>query len=333
MVDRMETRRYEFVLEANSPIAHHEGSIGNHAMIMRRKTRQPDGSWAMVPIITADTMRHKLREAASMAILDAAGMLSMNSLSEAALRLMFAGGMITGSSGGAVKLDTYRELCDLIPSLALFGGCAENRCIPGRLNVDDAVLICNESAHQLPHHVVDWMCSFGGEIDTGRAHVEEVQRVRMDPVLNPTKRALLTTDEQVAVNTRLQLSERSSADGDPVGKQDAKCTMMPRSFERVCAGSLFYWSLQCTLLSDLDLDTFNTAVLSFLGRAVVGGKQGTGHGSLKVRWGGQQTLSRPSETPKVFDTGTLAPGIGKLLRAHIAERADRLHAFLGRVVA
>lgn len=331
----LETKRYEFVLEAASPIAHHEGTIGNHATIMRRKTRQPDGSWAHVPCITADTMRHKLREASSLAILDAAGLLSAGTLSEAALRLLFAGGMITGSAGGAVKLDTYRELCDMIPPLALFGGCAENRCIPGRMNVDDAVLICSESEHQLPAYVHDWIRNHGGDVDTARAHVEEAQRVRMDPSLNPAKRALLTTGEQVAINTRLQLSERASAEEDHAAKTEAKSTMLPRTFERVASGSLFFWSLQCTLLSDLDLDTFNAAVLGFLGRAVVGGKQGTGHGQLKVRWAWQHTLTRHRETPDTFETGALAPKVGELLRAHMRDsrRIERLQTFLAGVNA
>jgi len=333
MAEMFEVKRYEFVLEAAQPVCHLETTLGNHGLLMRRKTRQPDGSWANVPVITADTMRHHLRAAASMAVLDAVGMLHPGAMSEAALRLMFAGGMITGSAGGSVKLDRYRELCELIPPLALFGGCAENRCIPGRMNVDDAVLICDESMHQIPAHAAAWMADHGGAVDAGRAHVEEVQRVRMDPSLDPARRALLTDGDKVSVNERLRLSEQAGADGDAVARAASRSTMLPRTFERVCAGSLFFWAVQCTLLSDLDLDTFNTAVLGFLGRAVVGGKQATGHGTLRVRWAWQHTLARPVESPSVFETGALSPRVGAMLRAHMSERRDRVRQFLQGVAS
>ncbi len=67
---KMDRVRYEFVLEAALPIAHHEGTFGNEAVIMRRKIRQKDG-WAKVPIVTGDTMRHGMREAAAYVLLDA----------------------------------------------------------------------------------------------------------------------------------------------------------------------------------------------------------------------------------------------------------------------
>jgi hypothetical protein len=66
--------RWEFILEAQEPIAHHSESMGNTAIAMRQKTRLADGSFVSVPIITGDTIRHQLREAASYALLDAAGM-------------------------------------------------------------------------------------------------------------------------------------------------------------------------------------------------------------------------------------------------------------------
>ncbi|MGH8630893.1 MAG: hypothetical protein ACREU7_09045, partial [Burkholderiales bacterium] len=116
----MERKRLEFILEARSPIAHHQETFGNTAVLMRQKVRQPDGSFAAVPIITGDTMRHGLREAGTYCLLDCAGLLG-EALTEQALRLLFAGGMVTGS-GSVVKLDEYREMVDLVPTLALLGG-------------------------------------------------------------------------------------------------------------------------------------------------------------------------------------------------------------------
>jgi len=72
--------------------------------ILRQLVLQPNGTRAKVQIVTGDTMRHGLREASSYMLLEAAGLLDQK-LTEEALRLLFSGGMVTGSSGSGVKLD------------------------------------------------------------------------------------------------------------------------------------------------------------------------------------------------------------------------------------
>lgn len=330
----MERKRYEFILRADSPIAHHAEVFGNAAIIMRRKTRQPDGSFVDIPIVTADTMRHGLREAAAYAVLDAAGMLDAGALSEAAIRLLFAGGMVTGKGGAStVKLDTYRVLCEMVPPLALLGGCAENRVIPGRVQVDDAVLICDESAHQLPVWVNDWMRDHGGTLETCRAHVVEEQRVRMDPTLDPGKRKLLASGDEVAVNARLLASETASANDDAVGKADAKSSMMPRRYETLAAGSLLYWGVSATCYSELDVDTLHVMVASFLSGARVGGKRGTGHGLITPITARQCAVLRPREVPENLDFAGLTTRMGSVFSRHMADRAERVREYLSAVDA
>lgn len=327
----IEHRRYEILLQSIEPIAHHSETFGNSAIAMRRKTRQPDGSFVAVPIVTGDTMRHGLREAAAYALLDAAGLLDAPSLTEAALRLLFSGGMITGSAGGAVKLDEYRRMIDLIPSLSLFGGCAGNRCIPGKIQVSDAVLVCEETMHLMPDWVKEHLA--GTSIDTHRSYVEEVQRVRMDPALVPAKRMLLSDGERAASENRLLVSEAARESDDAVAIEDSKSTMMPRRFETVVTGSLFHWTLSAVCHSALEVDTFHVAVSSFLSHARVGGKKGTGHGLMIPVAGHQINVARPSEQTTAIDPGALAPKIGDLFRSHISERSSDVATFLREVVA
>lgn len=318
----IEHLRVEFVLEAQSPIAHHEGTFGNSAIIMRQKVRRPDGSWCRVPIVTGDTMRHGLREASTYALLDAAGMLG-EELTESALRLLFAGGMVTGSSGSTVRLDEYRRLIETLPTIALLGGCAGNRIIPGAIEVDAAQLICEETAHLLP----PWVTETQHVGDSCRAHVEEVQRVRMDPTLDPGKRKLLRPVDAEAVQQRLLASATAT---DAVATDDAKSSMMPRRFETVVAGSRFFWSISARLHSELERDTFMVMVATFLSGAVVGGKRGTGHGKLKPITARNVQIRTYAEKAETFDLG--AP-VGQMFRAHVAERADALRAFLRTVAA
>lgn len=325
----MERKRYDLLLEAVTPVAHHEEVLGNEAVLMRRKVRHA-GCWARVPVITADTMRHGLREAAAWATLDAAGLTGRETLSEGALRLLFAGGMLTGRGDGAVvSLDRYREAVDLLPALALLGGCADNRVIPGRLAVDDAVLVCAEAGALLPR----WIAEAEAPLESCRAAVEDVQRVRMDPALSPLHRGLLTAEARAAVEGRLLASEAAHAGDDAPGADEARSTLMPRRFERVAAGARFAWSLEATCATDLDLDTLHVMLAAFLDGCRVGGKRGTGHGRLRPVAARGLALRRPVEAAETLEVTALVPGVGRVFRAHVAARADRLAAWLREVNA
>lgn len=330
----MEILRYQFVLEAEQPIAHHAESLGNTAVLMRRKVRLPDGSFANVPTITGDTMRHGIREAGALAYLDAAGILETGGLTEAALRLLFSGGMITGrGDAGAVKLDEYREACELFPLLPILGGCAGNRSIPGKLIVEDAQLVCEENRRWLPAWVVEKMAAEQSVIEGQRSHVEEVQRVRMDPTLRPDMRKLLGSGASKAAEQRLLDGEKASAEGDAVGAADAKSSMMPRRYERIVQGSLFAWTVQATVHSDLERDAFLTALAAFLYQPIVGGKKGTGHGRMRAVDARGLDVARPADRAEVVNPAALAPRTGEMFRAHVAARKDRIATWLAKVDA
>jgi hypothetical protein len=327
-----EVVRYDFILEAMTPIAHASESIGNTSLVMREKRRLPDGSFAHVPIITGDTMRHGLREAGAYALLDAAGMLENPALGEAALRLLFAGGMISGSQEGSVKLSDYSVMIDLCPPLGLLGGCAQNRAIPGKVQVDAADLICDETAHRMPEWVNEWLKEHGVKLSSARGHVEEVMRVRMDPSLDPGKRKLLT-DGGLSIERRLLASEHGKEVGDVVLADSSKSTMLPRNHETVVSGALFYWSVTATVHTELERDTFNTMVGAFLRDARVGGKRATGHGRIRPIIAKQIAVRRPREAPENLDVGSLAPKIGSLFFSHVSERKEKVAKFLSEVDA
>jgi len=324
---KMERRRYEFVLEAETPIAHHETTIGNMSLAMRRKVRTP-GGWTHVPIITADTMRHGMREAAAYALLEAAGLLDRPQLSEAAIRLLFAGGTLTGrGNAGVVKLDQYHQLVELVPSMSLFGGCSDNRVVPGQLIVEDATLVCTETAPFVPVWAMAEVEARCG-IDGARAHLEEVQRTRMDPTLQPQKVRLMADGEQVRIAGRLQASEQASADGDAVEASREKSSMMPRSMERIAQGSMFSWAVEARLYDELQVDTYHVAVGAWLADAWAGGKRGTGHGKLRVVAARHVRLARVARAEDCIDTTALGAQTGELFRAHVRERAERIASFL-----
>jgi hypothetical protein len=323
----VQTLRYEMLLTADTPIAHHSESIGNQAIFQRRKVRLPDGSFESVATINADTMRHGLREASAYAFLDAAGLLDAEALTRAALRLLFSGGMVTGrGDAGQVSLDRFREMVELCPPLALLGGCSDSRVIPGRLFVEDAVLVCEEQRAYLP----EWVIERSPPLDTCRAFVEEQTRVRMDPLLSPAKRALLATGEQIEAIGQLAAGEAAHESDDAVERSAAKSTMLPRSFETVVQGAQFSWCVTAQCMNDLDIDTLHMMLAGFLYRPVVGGKKGTGHGRLRLTTWCNVPVTRARDAATEV---ALGPKMGELFRSHVAERRERIRAWLATVDA
>ena len=310
-----EQHRLEFILRAKEPIAHAEGTIGNTQVVMRRKVCRPDGTFTRVPYITGDTMRHGLREAGSYALLQAAGLLDSAQLSEGALRLLFAGGMVMGAAADVVRLDDERRWRELAPHLALLGGCIGNRIVPGKIEVGDAWLICEETATggQLSPTVLDWLRTQERQTAPGRAHIEMVQRVRMDPMLNPAKRLLLSGDASAKVEQRLLASETASERDDHAGKDREKSAMMPFSYETVTAGSLFSWRVDCVTHSDVERDALAVMIAAFSTRMRVGGKKGTGHGLLEIVHAFGAHRQRTQSAPLADDDFT-APTSGALER-------------------
>lgn len=335
MGDGMRQVRYEFVLEAATAIAHAEAVFGNASVVMTRKLRGPDGAFVRVPIVTADTLRHRLREAGTYALLDAAGLLAGAGpqLSAAALRLLFNGGMLTGrGDAGAVKLDEWRALMDALPTLRLLGGCANNAMIPGQVSVGDALLICAETRHLVP----PWTLAYAagrGPVETYRAHVDEEQRVRMDATREPGKQRLLAPGARDAVARRLAASERAHDADDAAAREATKSAMLPRTCEVLVPGSLFAWDLTATVYDDLDHDTLVVMTAAFLANAVVGGKGGTGHGRVRALAANRVELARPREAAESLDVTALAPRLGEVFRAHVATHAAALRAALAAVDA
>lgn len=342
--------RYEFILEAETALAHHAESIGNEAIFMRRKMRAPGGRFVEVPQINADTGRHKMREASAYALLDASGALTDPSLSESALRLLFAGGAVSGKGdGGTVKLDTYHRLCDLVPTMRLFGGCAENRIVPGFLTVQDMTLICAESVGFIPA----WAIAKAREIlgtpddegfETMRACIEEETRVRMDPLLNPRNHLLLNAGARAGVERKLLASETAHVEDDAVGAERSKSSMMPRKAEVLAPGSLLFWAVEATVYNALERDTLDTAVWAFMANAVVGGKTGTGHGRIRPLAVQEIINGQPFGQPRVrfgfggstaqdIDPTDARATPGALFRAHVEARAEQVRSFLREVDA
>lgn len=318
----MEIRRFEFLLRAQQPISHLEGTEGNHGVFMRRKVTFDDGTSARVPIITGQTMKHGLREAAAYAMLDAAGLLGSESLSRSACRLLFNGGALTGrGDSSAINLDRYRELCEICPPLALLGGCSDGTINPSRVVSEDALLVCDEHRDYLPQWVQE-----PRELQPSNTYLEAPMRVQMDPSTDPTKVSLLLPGERQELTKQLMSRQAAHESDDAVERDESKLSMRPHTFECVIRGSLFSWATQATCLTDLEIDTYHVILGSFLARPVVGGKKSSGHGLLKVVEARGLNLLRPIDNFEVTDA--LGGRMGSLFRDHVQSRKEQFTRWL-----
>lgn len=324
----MQQTRFEMIVRAVEPICHAQETIGNQSIFARKTVRLRGGDRVQVPYISGDAIRHQLREAAAYGTLHAAGLLDDPQLSEGALRLMFNGGMVTGRGDASViNMDRYRELVALFPPLALLGGCTDNRPVPGQINVDEGNLICAEMVHLMPPWVTEWLKSNGERIESCRASVEEVQRVRMDATLFPEKVKLLSDNARANVQGRMLKSEAAHESADSKAKAESKSAMMPRTHERLVQGTLLWVGIEARTYTDLEWDCFCYAVACLLSNFRVGGKAGTGHGRLEFV-AGSRIHFNPGTVQADAVGSELAPKTGELYKAHVASRKDELKAWL-----
>ncbi len=346
---RFEVQSFRFVLQSLSSMNHQSGVEGNHGVIARRKVRVAPGEFAMVPYVSANAMRNRMRHAAALATLDAAGLIDEPALTQRAVGLLFSGGTLDGGTG-SFHSGRHIELCDLFPFLRLLGGAAGSQINPGMLRVSDLVLVCEESAGILSDesvgldggHVCGIDCADpcqmrGRGMASAREYVDEVQRVRSDPGKSLTGQRMMLDSEREAVISRRLLRDESAAAGDWLTADAAKSSQLPYTYETVCTGALWEWSVTADTTTDLERDTLRLVVyqtLAHLQTQGVGGKTSHGHGRLKlIRATGipyKPLREALREDTTALDVDDWRPG--RLFRAHMAERSDAVATFLRRDV-
>lgn len=324
----------QIVFEAVTAIAHHAGVEGNHSVQMTSKQRLADGTFGKLPCITADTLRHMLRHVSSKYLVESCGL--TGKLSVEAMRLLFQGGMLTGKGDGSkIKLDTFRELERTVPTLSLLGGCVHGMMIPGRLQVEEGMLICKESLHKIPSWMVEYLTQEKKyEIPSYRAQTDELQRVRMDVTMVPEVAHLLSEAGRKQITGRVEARNEAHDSGDAVAAAAAKSTMLPRTFDVVCAGACFSWELRGIFHNDLEEAAFySTIALLLTSDLAIGGKKGTGHGRIKLLKAGNELLPTPQAALQQIDCKALQQHVLTRYDQHLRDNGAKIRDFLSTVDA
>lgn len=142
------TATYPFTAVAVDPIHHGAGTAGNTALLRTQEIVLPDGTQTVVPFISGNSLRHRIRAAAARHALSTM-QVAPRSLPKGVVDLLFSGGALT-KSGANVDLDTPRQVADLYPALTLLGYSAGSSMVAGKLRVDNLHLVCRENTWRMP---------------------------------------------------------------------------------------------------------------------------------------------------------------------------------------
>lgn len=133
----------EYIATLESSFHHGAGTSGNTQRLRTQEVIRPDGSIAHVPFLSANSIRHGLRDALAWHLAKTLD-LQPGTLTKNAVSLIWSGGAVT-TTGAQTNLDLARRADEAIPMLGLMGYAAQSDITSGTLRVSDAILICEEN--------------------------------------------------------------------------------------------------------------------------------------------------------------------------------------------
>lgn len=168
-----------------SPFHHGAGAAGNTALLRTQDVIQPDGRVARVPFLSANSMRHGLRDALAWHTVKTLD-IQPGTLTKAQVDLLWSGGAVT-KTGAQTDLAMLRRVEEHLPWLAMMGYAAMSDIVAGTLRVQDMILECSENEARL-----DAECEHSAAF-----YRDEVFGTRMDQATSPSARLVELTEGEV----------------------------------------------------------------------------------------------------------------------------------------
>lgn len=137
-----------------TPLHHGAGTSGNSQLLRTQEIVLPDGSTAVVPFVSGNSLRHAIRAACAELTLTAVDA-QPGTLTKPVVDLLYSGGALTSSDTAQIDLGVHRTLDQLWPVAGLLGYSGRGQIWSGSLYVDHIGLVCAENAWRLPKHVAN----------------------------------------------------------------------------------------------------------------------------------------------------------------------------------
>lgn len=277
--------RCDMVFTMLSPLHHGQGAEGNESLF-RRQRMVVKGDVLDLPVLSGNSLKHNLIRAPGvrhmLRILD----IPEQSLSRAAVHLLFSGGALS-KTGSAINIAEYRRLQTLIPILGVCGGATGNTMVQSSVTVGDAYPVCEENEDRIPINRL---------IESGVLSAEIGQKLLATPVGHFTDRSMSTRHDPLRspdvsrylLSADLDGYDRSKVDGKKArerGETPAKGESQQMIFyrETLAAGVVL-----CSTWYTRDMTSTQEAALwsalhEWLRRPFLGAASGVGMGHAKLR--------------------------------------------------
>jgi len=279
-----------------------------------------------IPVVSGNALRGIWRRASARAFLDAYLDAGGEKLSLAAFHFLTSGGALSKGGGSSMDLKAERGLRELVPYVSLFGGAALGKIQEGKLWVDEAVPICEETVPRLRE-----LWPGVEEAVTAEMSVRELIEVhgysRQDDSKNDHWHRYLNDGAKSEASYLIEKTQKT----ETAPKAGTSQQMRYENVELVAGAVLFHrWGFRWEPTRD-ELAGLASGLLRWAERPHVGGRNAVGHGNLLVDYqgvspetklltDGESTMARwEDETPE------------DRLREHVAEHVDEIAEVLGAI--
>lgn len=249
------TLRWQLDITAVSAISHRgEHSATTTTLFRREKILQPNGSAALVPIVSGNSFRGALRRIGEELLRDALAYEGLLSLSAA--HTLRNGGSLTKVTGEPLSGERLHRLRALNPQISVFGGSGGGRMIDGCLRVGKVI-----------------------------PHVLETDHLMTRPAPD---RAVLSQFDTMALERYSRFDDSTDHDFPTVARTDEASgdgsSLMRYEIETLPAGTRFESFLRLDRATDLDVAFFADVVDTFVESGTIGGRTAIGHGLVRTRF-------------------------------------------------
>jgi hypothetical protein len=342
----MNTTSYYAKVTNLQPISHGGRSASTGTLFNVEKVMYDDKP-IEVPFVSGNSMKGVLRRVGmefmasvlgwdTEAAGDAAdGMETHNPLTDVRLATLWNGYILTSTGKRTVDLNLTTWLSELIPWLAIVGGCVGNQMIHGRIAVHPLTLICEENVErllQMQKSINDRMedgrieiLKDGDKLLSFRRHLQWQEFTHKDDLKDNRATRFLPQAEQTKLLESQVESQRERADSDFVDTEVGQHVQMRYSVQTINAMSRWFWAIDTFDLTPLMEDAFKTTMAAFLSRPYVGGNKRQGMGLVQVEWLGFNVIE-PTRGRGGLEVGFAA---GQQYVQHLQEHKEEIVKILG----
>lgn len=222
--------KINYIATLESPFHHGAGTSGNTQRLRTQEVVLEDGSLAMVPFLSANSIRHGLRDALAWHLAKTLD-LADGTLTKTAVSLIWSGGAVT-TTGAQTNLELTRRANAALPMLGLLGYAAQSDITAGTARVSDGILVCEENQARIPVQATHKAAHYRGE-EFGTRH---------DLDTTPAARFIELADDAVNASTQMIWSTQILKPGAELAGSMETDAAATGEHEKTLAAAFHLWA-------------------------------------------------------------------------------------------